>query len=243
MSAAATPTAPKPAPARTENLALILQELFTAIIRLRSGRQEIQNAEMFRTQVVQAIRAADQTAKGRGYVDEDIQLAVFALVAFLDESILNLRQPVFKDWVRKPLQEELFGRHTGGEIFFDHLAKLLGRRDSTETADVLEVFYLAMLLGYLGKYSISSRGELRSLMIQTADKIQRIRKSTADLSPRWRLPDEASGPRRADPWIRRITWLAIGISTFVILLFAIYKFLLSSGISTLETLAGGGARS
>jgi len=239
MSAPATPAPPKPAPARTENLALILQELFTAIIRLRTGRQEIQNAEMFRTQVVQAIRAADQTAKGRGYIDDDIQLAVFALVAFLDESILNLRQPVFKDWVRKPLQEELFGRHTGGEIFFDHLGKLLGRRDSHETADVLEVYYLAMLLGYLGKYSISSRGELRSLMMQTADKIQRIRKSTADLSPRWSLPDEMGGERRADPWIVRIKWIAAGIATFTLLLFAIYKFLLSSGISTLETLAGG----
>lgn len=239
MSAPATPAPSKPAPARSENLALVLQELFTAIIRLRTGRQEIQNAEMFRTQVLQAVRAADQTAKGRGYVDEDIQLAVFALVAFLDESILNLRQPVFKDWVRKPLQEELFGRHTGGEIFFDYLGKLLGRRDSHETADVLEVYYLAMLLGYLGKYSISSRGELRSLMMQTADKIQRIRKSTADLSPRWRLPDEIGGERRSDPWIQRIKWILAGVGAFTVLLFAIYKFLLSSGISILETLAGG----
>jgi type VI secretion system protein ImpK len=228
--------------ARTENLALIFQELFTAAIRLRSGRQEVHDAEQFRAQVLQAIRMADQNAKSHGYVDTDIQLGVFAVVAFLDESILNLRQPVFKDWVRKPLQEELFGRHVAGEIFFESLNKLLGRRDSTETADVLEIYYLSMLLGYLGKYSISSRGELRSLMMQTADKIQRIRKTPPDWSPGWALPEETGTLRLDDPWVKRLGWVLAGIGTFAILLFAIYRFLLSSGISTVETLAGGGAR-
>lgn len=227
---------------KTENLALIFQELFTAAIRLRSGRQEVRDAEQFRAQVMQAIRMADQNAKARGYVDTDIQLGVFAVVAFLDESILNLRQPVFKDWVRKPLQEELFGRHVAGEIFFESLNKLLGRRDSAETADVLEVYYLSMLLGYLGKYSISSRGELRSLMMQTADKIQRIRKTPQDWSPNWALPEDTGTVRLEDPWVKRLAWVLAGIGAFAILLFAIYRFLLSSGISTVETLAGGGAR-
>jgi len=228
--------------AKTENLALIFQELFTAAIRLRSGRQEVRDAEQFRAQVMQAIRMADQNAKARGYVDTDIQLGVFAVVAFLDESILNLRQPVFKDWVRKPLQEELFGRHVAGEIFFESLNKLLGRRDSAETADVLEVYYLSMLLGYLGKYSISSRGELRSLMMQTADKIQRIRKTPPDWSPNWALPEDTGAVRLDDPWVKRLMWVLAGIGAFSVLLFAIYRFLLSSGISTVETLAGGGAR-
>lgn len=228
--------------AKTENLALIFQELFTAAIRLRSGRQEVHDAEQFRAQVMQAIRMADQNAKARGYVDTDIQAGVFAVVAFLDESILNLRQPVFKDWVRKPLQEELFGRHVAGEIFFESLNKLLGRRDSPETADVLEVYYLSMLLGYLGKYSISSKGELRSLMMQTADKIQRIRKTPPDWSPHWSLPEEGGGFRLDDPWVKRLTWALAGIGVFSILLFAIYRFLLSSGVATVETLAGGGAR-
>lgn len=227
---------------KTENLALVFQELFTAAIRLRSGRQEVRDAEQFRAQVMQAIRMADQNAKARGYVDTDIQAGVFAVVAFLDESILNLRQPVFKDWVRKPLQEELFGRHVAGEIFFEGLNKLLGRRDAPETADVLEIYYLSMLLGYLGKYSISSKGELRSLMMQTAEKIQRIRKTPPDWSPRWALPEDTGTFRLDDPWVKRLTWALAGIGVFSILLFAIYRFLLSSGIATVETLAGGGAR-
>ncbi len=166
-----------------ENLALLLQELFTGIVRLRSHRQQVTDAEVFRHQVLQAIRSAGQNAKTRGYSDDDIQLAVFAVVAFLDESILNLRQPVFQEWVRKPLQEELFGRHVAGEVFFQNLEQLLGRRDSPELADLLEVYSLCVLLGYLGRYSIASKGDLRVMMDHAADKINRIRGNRTDLSP------------------------------------------------------------
>ena len=158
-----------------DNRALYFQELFTAIVRLRANRQEVNDAEVFRGQVKQAIRTAAQNAKAKAYTDEDINLGIFALAAFLDESILNLRKPVFHEWVRKPLQEELFGRHMAGELFFENLQKLLGRRDSEELADLLEVYYLCVLLGYLGKYSIASKGDLRALMGQTEDKIKRIR--------------------------------------------------------------------
>lgn len=230
----AVPAAP-PA-ARGENLALVFQELLTAIIRLRTDRQDVSNAEAFRAQVLGAVRSAEQHAKSRAYTDDDIRLAVFAVIAFLDESILNLRKPVFKDWVRRPLQEELFGRHVAGETFFDNLNQILGRRDSEETADLLEIYYLCLLLGYLGKYSITSKADLRALMGQVEDKIQRIRRLRNDLSPSWKLPDENRGPGNRDPWLRRllIVLLATAVLTFV--LFAIYKFSLSSGAQTLRSI-------
>ncbi len=112
--------------ATPDNLALYFQELFTGIVRLRSHRQDVSDAEQFRGQVLHAIRVAEQNAKARGYNDDDISLAIFAVVAFLDESILNLRKPVFNDWVRKPLQEELFGRHVAGELFFENLSAASG---------------------------------------------------------------------------------------------------------------------
>ncbi len=56
-----------------------------------------------------------------------MQLATFAAVAFLDESMLNSQNPIFADWLRKPLQEELFGTHIAGETFFQNLQQLLGR--------------------------------------------------------------------------------------------------------------------
>jgi len=79
-----------------DNLALFFQELYTAIVRLRAGRQDVNNADVFRNQVLHAIKTAEQNARTRGYTDEDVRLGTFAMVAFLDESILNLRKPVFQ---------------------------------------------------------------------------------------------------------------------------------------------------
>jgi len=228
-------------PAVGDNLALFFQELFTGIVRLRSNRQDVADAEQFRNQVLNAIRVAEQSAKARSYTDEDIQLAIFAVVAFLDESILNLRKPVFNDWVRKPLQEELFGRHVAGEVFFDNLKELLGRRDSAGLADLLEVYYLCILLGYLGRFSIASKGDLRMLMGQTDDKIRRIRKTGPELSPHWMLP-ELTAPPRIDQWMRRLAIGAAASAFLTLTLFAIYRISLGTEVTSLQVLSIRGPR-
>jgi type VI secretion system protein ImpK len=227
--------------APAENLALLLQELFTGIVRLRAYRQQVSDAEVFRHQVLQAIRSAGQNAKTRGYTDDDIQLAIFAVVAFLDESILNLRQPVFQEWVRKPLQEELFGRHVAGEVFFQNLEHLLGRRDSPELADLLEVYALCVLLGYLGRYSIASKGDLRVMMDHAADKIARIRGNRTDLSPAWMLPDELA-PARIDVWLRRLVIVATACACATIALFIAYRIALGSDVNAVQILSLRGLR-
>jgi type VI secretion system protein ImpK len=245
MAANNVAIAPDAAPAagpRGPNLALIFQELLTAIVRLRAGRQDVASAEVFRNQILGALKTVDQQAKAAAYVDEDIRLATYAMVAFLDESILNQRKPIFADWVRRPLQEEMFGKHVAGEQFFQNLTEVLGRRETPQTADVLEVYYLCLLLGYLGRYSISSKAELRSTMVQLEDKIRRIRRMGADLSPNWRLPQEGGGFFLLDPWIRRLT---IGLGSLIllsILLFFAYKISLGGGAQSLRDLAPAGQR-
>lgn len=221
---------------RLENLAIVFQELITVIERMRSNRQPISDAASFRQQVREALKQADQEARRRGYTAEDIQLAIFAVVAFLDETILNLRLPVFLDWTRQPLQEELFGHHIAGEIFYQNLQTLLGRNDSQELADLLEIYQLCLLLGFAGRYAIGGRGELRSIIEATAQKIRRIRQSGPEISPRWRLPLENFSFARVDVWVKRLMYAAIGCVAFALLLFIIYKVTLSGGVSTLTEL-------
>lgn len=238
MSAPVQSSAAPPAPpARSDNLALIFQEMLTVIVRLRSSRQKVTDAELFRRQVLSALKLADRNAREKGYPDEDIDLAKYAVVAFLDESVLNLQSPTFREWVRKPLQEELFGRHVAGETFFNNLRDILGRRDTETTADLLEVYELCLLLGYLGRYSIAGRGELRSLIGEIEDKIQRIRRSRRDLSPRWRLPKGAAEAPR-DRWARPLLAGLIASAVLSLCLFLGYSLSLSGGVESVRDLAG-----
>jgi type VI secretion system protein ImpK len=220
---------------RAENMAFAFQEVLTVGERLRANRQAVSDAESFRHQIREALKMADLEARKRGYNGEDIQLAIFAVVAFLDESILNLRNPVFADWPRRPLQEEMFGHHVAGEIFFQNLQKIMSRDESQETADVLEVYYLCTLLGFAGKYSMHGRGELQGIMNAVGAKIRRIRQLPPDISPHWSLPNEQIRITGADPWVKRLMFAAVACLLLALALFAIYKMSLGSGIGAVET--------
>jgi type VI secretion system protein ImpK len=222
---------------RPENLALIYQEILTAVVRLRVNRQAVSDAESFRHHMREALKAAAAQARNAAYSDADIKHATFAAVAFLDESILNSRNPLFADWPRKPLQEELFGIHIAGEVFFQNLQELLGRNDSADLADVLEVYYLCLLLGFGGRYSVGNRGELKSVMDMTAAKIRRIRGGFTEFSPAWRLPQETVRATR-DPWLRRLAIAAVACLVIATVLFAVFTLALSSGVSDLSAIAG-----
>jgi type VI secretion system protein ImpK len=223
---------------RAENLAFVFQELLTVGERLRSNRQQVADAASFRAQIWAAVRQAEDDARRRGYPTDDIELAVFAAVAFLDESILNLRLPVFADWPRQPLQEERYGHHVAGEIFFQNLTKLLTRSDSQELADLLEMYQLALLLGFAGRYSMGGRGELRGITVQTGERIQRIRQTSGWLAPGWQLPMEGPVRTGGDPWVSRMVVILIGCVVLVAVLFAVFVVLLSQGSNEISRMAG-----
>jgi type VI secretion system protein ImpK len=211
------------------DLALAFQEVFTAIVRLRYNRQAVSNAESFRAQIKQALRIAEQEARSGGCSAEDVKQAVFALVAFLDESALGCRNPAFADWPRLPLQAELYGHQLAGEVFFQELQKTLSRSDSTETADLLEVYYLCLLLGFKGRYAAG--GDLHSIMAVVQEKIRRVRDPSAALSPRGGIPADAVRLVQSDPWIRRLGIACIVTCLLAGAVFLISKFLLISGAS------------
>jgi type VI secretion system protein ImpK len=225
------------ASARPDNLALLFQEVLTAIVRLRANRQSLTDAESFRYHMREALKSAAQEARNRaGYSSEDIRMATLAVVGFLDESVLNTRNPLFADWPRKPLQEELFGTHMAGEVFFQNLEQLMSRNDSAELADVLEVHYLCLLLGYTGRYSGSRGGELQAVMGALGDRIRRIRGPEGDLSPGWAPGQEAARVTR-DAWVRRLVIAAIVTVLLTVVLFVAFKLSLSSGVKDIQSIA------
>ncbi|HET9743369.1 MAG TPA: DotU family type IV/VI secretion system protein [Terriglobales bacterium] len=222
---------------RRANLALSFQEMLTAIVRLRFNRQNVPSADAFRAHMREAVRMASQDGVQKGYQIEDVKLAAFAAVAFLDESVLASNNPIFATWSRMPFQEELFGGHTAGEMFFQQVQQLLARRDSAETADIIEVFYLCLLLGYRGRYGVGGGGELRAIMESMRDKIRRARGANQPISPHWVVPAEAPVRRRSDPWVRRLAVALIVTASVTTLTYAACQLSLLSTSSDLHRLA------
>jgi type VI secretion system protein ImpK len=229
-----------PGTRRGTDLALIFQELLTAIVRLKSNRQAVTDSNAFRLSIREALKTAAHEARDVcAYSSEDVRMSMFAVVGFLDETILNMRNPIFADWPRKPLQEEMFGTHLAGEQFFQNLDQLLSRDDSPDTSDVLEVHQLCLLLGFRGRYSARSAGELQSLLGIVAQKIQRIRGGSRPLSPWWQLPAEAAVVSR-DPWAKRLMLGSLICLALAFVLFIGFKLSLSSGVTDVATVAGPG---
>src|SRR6476620_3765806 len=162
-------------PSRRGRLALVLQEALTTVARLRADKQVATDAESFRSRIKQVLATAEQEGRALGYQAEDARFALFAVIAFLDETVLNSGQPMFATWSSRTLQEEVFGVHMAGELFFQYLQQLLQRQDSADLADMLEVYQLCMLMGFKGRYSATRGSDLQVLERQIAEKMDRIR--------------------------------------------------------------------
>jgi type VI secretion system protein ImpK len=214
---------------RAGHLALIVQELLTAIVRLRANRQGPTDAESFRTHLKQLIARADQDARQAGYSQGDVRYALYAVVAFVDESILNSAQPMFRDWPRRPLQDELFGGHVGGEAFFQYLQQLMTRDPSPDLADVLEVYLLCLLLGFQGRYSATNRDELGLWTSRLRDLLTRMRGGTPPMAPDWAIPSGEVVTQTRDPWLRRLLFAGAGTLGIALVLYLIYFIVLRSG--------------
>jgi type VI secretion system protein ImpK len=219
---------------RAASLASTFQEVLTAVVRVRFRLQNVQEAQTFRNQIRHSLQGTMQQARALGYSSESVQTAVFAAVAFLDESVLNLQDPVFADWARRPLQEELFGGHLAGETFFRNLRAYLAQQDSPEVADVLEMQCLCLLMGYRGRYALGDSGELYSMLRQARERIQRIR-GEARLMPYLDQVPATTGRIGPDRWSRRLLWTTCILAVIALGAFIGYSIGLASGASSIAS--------
>lgn len=223
---------------RPGELALALQEAFTVAVRLRANRQVAADAVSFRAHAKTLVASADRDARNRGYSPDTVKLAIYAYIAFLDETVLNSSQPMFSEWARQPLQEEVFGEHMAGENFFHYAGDLLGRQDSEELGDLLEVYQLCLLLGFKGRYS-GDPASLQGLIQSAQQKIARIRGVRPGFPASWVLPSSEVVHATADPWVRRLGMIAVATAGVALLLFVLFKVLLTLDANGLREVAAG----
>jgi type VI secretion system protein ImpK len=203
---------------------LAFQEILTVVLRTRFAVQHWDTAERMRTAVRQMIASATHNVRALGYSDETTQMSLYAIVGFLDESVLSSKDPVFADWTRRPLGQELFGDALAGEKFFRHVAELLNRPESSAVADILELHCLCLLLGFRGRYAFGDASEIHTILRRIREKIVRIR-GPFTLVRRVEAPAVPKTPTR-DRWVRNWSVAAILLAIVCLAAYLSFRFLL-----------------
>ncbi len=232
----AVPEIAVPSPRRGQ-LAILVQELLTTTARLHAHPDQVPaDVDAFRAQVRRNIEAASQEARRLGYDDADALYALYAVVAFLDETVMALGHPVFRPWQGKPLQEEVFGINIGGDAFFQYLEALLQREDSEDLADTLEVFQLCLLLGFRGRYGGAQAETLHVWISRIRDRLTRIRGLPPPLAPHWAPQQAEFRPAAGDPLQRRLLYALLTLSGVAVLLFLVFWWRLGAESSALQAI-------
>jgi type VI secretion system protein ImpK len=146
---------------KKKNLADLSAECLMLILQLRSTN-DYGDPSTLKIKVVDMFDGFEQNARAAGIDNEKIRLAKFALVAFLDETIISSNWQRKDDWLAEPLQIKLFDTFNAGEEFFTNLHSLRQRASSNK--DTLEVYYLCLTLGFKGMYQLQSPETLRRVV-------------------------------------------------------------------------------
>lgn len=139
----------RPAKARLVDLA---SDWLSTVLALGQVR-EIPDAAALRARALELKSRFERESGEQGFHAADVDDAVFAMVAFLDQTVLNSTGPARDAWIGRPLQLELYGRQLAGEEFFERLDKLRHEREAR--IEALEVYCCCLAFGFKGKYLLN----------------------------------------------------------------------------------------
>lgn len=166
--------------------------------------------------VLTLFKEFDQKARALKIDPDDINDSKYALAAFVDEAILRSQWDGREQWADNPLQLQLFETYLAGEGFFEKLETLRSRGESA--VDVLEIYYLCLVLGFEGKYGIEGAERLSALAKLIHDELIRYRPADPlTVSPHWKVVD---GPTRESNKLPR--WLIYTCAAVIVLCFLLY---------------------
>lgn len=201
--------------ARHQRLAEIFAPCFALILQLRATR-DFGDEEVLRQRIQKLLDRAEKDARAARHDPEDVEAATFALVAFIDETILSSDWSQKGRWLSRPLQLQRYQRYDAGEYFYERLDYL--RAAPAARAQALEVYYLCMTLGFKGQYMLHEQEKLRFLIEETHRELGRLPAMEADrIAPHGRPRDvRASAARGKLPtWVVMVGAAVIGLLIYL----------------------------
>jgi len=218
--------------AQDRRLAEIYAPCFTLILQLRATN-EFGDPEVLRRRIKDLLDRSEREAMRGGVPSGDLRTAKFALVAFLDETILLSDWNKKEYWAAKPLQLEFYDRYDAGEEFFVKLDDLLAQ--PAAHPEVLEVYYLCMTLGFKGRYQLHDQERLRILIEDAFAALRQVPgMDMGTLSPHGKPRDQVAAEVRSKvpAWV--IAAFALGLALLVYIGMTLYMN--STAGSTADTI-------
>jgi type IV/VI secretion system ImpK/VasF family protein len=228
-----------------------LRELFSKVFAYvllfgeanREGQPQ-RSYEEVRDDITGLLEQAKAASGRQKLSDRDYEDACFAVVAWVDETIVKSSWQHRNRWDASPLQLEYFQTRNAGESLFERLEKL-----GLERKEVREVYYHCLGLGFSGQYFVGLEDELRLNQIRhkqahhlplPVEEIQGVKKIT----PQPYDVPAPGGSLPPPPWTRLLLRACLVLLVVVpVALFLLYTFLPVAQVHLTVAKAGGGSGS
>jgi type VI secretion system protein ImpK len=203
--------------------------------RLR-GTATQKDVEGLRDRVVRELKSFEASASATGLSRELVRTAHYALSATIDDLVLSTPWGGQSSWAKRSMVSTFHNEVVGGERFYEilnHLHKNPGR-----SAEVLELMYVCLALGFEGRLRITGRGTSEHSRVR--DGVYRtLRERRGDfereLSPHWRGLTAAHRPLTSyiPAWV-----IAVITAAALLLMFMGFTYALSDASDRGGSVAG-----
>lgn len=136
-------------------LAVAAAPLLQLMARLRNTANAPDSGDLYQ-RTVRQIRVFEQEARDKGVPLEQLRPAHYALCASLDDIVLSTPWGSSGPWGQRSLVSTFHQEVRSGERFFDVLKQMCD--NPGRFLPVIELMYICMSLGFMGRYRLSRRG-------------------------------------------------------------------------------------
>lgn len=192
------------------------------------------DAAALNAKLLPLLERARQQASAAGVAEADVLEALFAVAAWIDETLLTCGWAGAPGWQRLLLQRRLFKTSNAGVLFFERFEALAPTRHAVD-----EVYTLCLALGFQGRLGYEGRqAELAAIRARALDRgIARAGDAAAVQDQMFPEGYAAAAP----PALQRLRWrpsrlvvVVVGVSLALLLaLYTYYHVVLTQRVGAL----------
>jgi len=199
------------------------------------GTPTQRDVEGLRDRVVRELKTFEANASATGLPRELVRTAHYALSATIDDLVLSTPWGSQSSWAKRSMVSTFHNEVVGGERFYEILNQL--HKNPGRSADVLELMYICLALGFEGRLRVTGRGTSEHSRVREG-VYRTLRERRGDfereLSPHWRGLAAVHRPLTSyiPAWV-----IAVATAALLTLMFMGFSYALSDASDTGGVLA------